>query len=345
MQSFDNNEITFIIVGDNKTPEVARKYEVDGLWNIEYWSPEDQEKWIINTFPNDAEKAFRHVPDDMVSRRNFGFLRAKEIDSDITITIDDDNFPLEQDWIKSHCDMKPKFLVSSMNRYVNPCEILKTTIKYKVYSRGYPISSMYSDSFIAMPNLDERYSVMNLGLWTQSPDVDAITNLVYPHLYSSGVYFGSHEKYGINTNNYFPINTQNTSFTKKLSIFHCIYQTPLMGLSSHRYDDIWIGLFVQRLVHRNRDTATFGSPVVSHERNSHNFVKDLQTEFIGTTMNDTMWNAVSNMCIESQSYEDGFLEIAEQLPGIFRGYDSSIIGYISDLSDSMFDWVDLIDRL
>jgi len=94
------------------------------------------------------------------------------------------------------------------------------------------------------------------------------------------------------------------------------------------------------------DTATFGSPIVRHKRNSHNFVKDFQTEFIGSILNIRMWDVVANeVVIDSKSYYDGFLEIAEQLPGFFMDFNFDIRKYIRSMSESMCDWVELIDDL
>lgn len=343
-ESYNDHDITFIIVGDNKTPKLADKYVHKAAWTVEYWGPQQQKEWLEDTLtPALNEKAKIHVPENDIRRRNFGFLRSLQLGSDWTITIDDDNLPLTDNWIGEHVNEKVKYLATSKNTYVNPCRVLPNNILFPIYSRGYPYSNFYTDDLSFTLNDTSAKTVLNVGLWTKSPDVDSFTNIIYPTLQTN--LEGEPFKVGLAKDNFFPIDTQNTGFSKDLSIFHCIYQEPIYGLPSHRYDDIWIGLFAQKLIHKMGDTASFGSPIVRHERNSHNYDKDLQTEFIGSVLNENMWWIVQNMEITSNSYNDGFLEIASQLEDGFKQYSYPIRKYIERVSDNMCSWVDLIEEL
>lgn len=347
----DRQDTMFIIVGDNRTPKIAedfvREYSVN-RYCTEYWSPQRQDKWLKEKFPHLDERLRIVIPENDMRRRNFGYLRALEMGSDIIITVDDDNYPLpDYDWLGLHtCNLEGKHCqsISSGNSFVNPCRFFDSDVPF--YSRGYPFAYLFTDDVKYSDTPDLRESVLNLGLWTGKPDVDSYTNLIYPNLkteYPSSLLSG----YSIKIDNYFPINTQNTSYKKELSIFHNLYMEPLYDLPSHRFDDIWAGLFCLKLIHKKGKTASFGTPFVEHRRNTHNYQKDLQTEFIGAALNTKMWEFIKDFEIHSTDYTEGFLEIANGLEEEFTKFfkDEKIIKYVHSLADSMRLWVELVDVL
>jgi len=344
------DDVNFIIVGDNKTPLVAEEFVKDASadrYLTEYWSPKGQDKWLSEKFSGIMEKVKTVIPENDMRRRNFAYLRALEMGSDIVITVDVDNYPLpEYDWLGLHISNLSGHskIVSSRNSFVNPCRFLNKDIV--LYSRGFPLPYLFSDTAECHDVTDSRESVLNMGLWTGKPDVDSYTNLIYPNLKteypkSLGTQLAA-EKY-----NYFPINTQNTAFKKELSVFHNLYMEPVYDLPSHRFDDIWIGLFCLKLIYNKGKTASFGAPVVEHRRNVHNYQKDLQTEFVGIALNTRMWEFIKDMEIHSSNYEEGFLEIADGLDQKFTKLltDQRVISYIYKLADSMRLWVQLLNKI
>lgn len=333
--------INFIIVGDNKTPKnlvIDRPY--NDLSNVEYWKPKDQDEWLNKQFPGKLKKIKRLIiPENDMRRRNFGYLRAIELNSDIVITIDDDNFPIqESNWLEEHIrGLKySRRKIKSDNQIINPCEFLKTN-KLDLYSRGYPLSEYYFS--VPIRESGRSKSILNMGLWKNKPDVDSFTNILYPNLYSEGFY--GHCWYSLAKDNYFPVNTQNTSFRKELSIFHNLYMNKALF---HRFDDIWIGLFTQKLMHKMGDSASFGKPLVEHRRNTHDYVKDLHVEFMGIALNNKMWKTILELNIESKTYRDGFLEIAHTLPIIFNK-NILIEKFFIMMKESMELWIELIESL
>jgi len=339
-------DFVFIIVGDNKTPHKLFNKKVKKLssdYDIEYWSPTIQKIWIKSHFGNKSLKGI--IPENNPRRRNFGYLRALELDSDYTITIDDDNIPIKGDWLNDHLesfsDKQAYPIVRSNNRIVNPCRILRCNQPI-VYFRGYPISEIFSDSFTILKDMKNSNPVkLNLGLWFNKPDVDAYTNIIYPDLESESNYYF---KVALQQNNFMPINTQNTSFTKEISpIFWNLYMRKVHNLQLNRFDDIWGGLFTLKLILRNNCTATFGSPFANHDRNIHSFNKDLRTEFVGITVNSRIWNYVMCMEIGSRNYIDGYLEIADWFDKAKLFSDNKLNKFIKDMSNAMRTWIDLVD--
>lgn len=346
-----DEDVRFIIVGDNRTPKIAEDFVKEYSNNrylTEYWSPTSQDQWLKKKFPNKPEQLRSVIPENDMRRRNFAYLRALEIDSDVVITIDDDNYPLPNvDWLGLHLEnleAKRCRSIFSINSFVNPCRFFASEAPF--YSRGYPLAYWFMDDTNYSFALNSRESVLNQGLWTGKPDVDSYTNLIYPNLkteYTASML----PRYSVEPNNYFPVNTQNTSFKKELSIFHNLYMEPIYNLPSHRFDDIWAGLFCMKLIHRRGKTASFGNPIVEHRRNTHNYQKDLQTEFIGVVLNTKMWDFIKDFEIQSTDYNRGFLEIAQGLEREFAKVftDNKIIKYLHRLADSMRLWVELTDTL
>jgi len=305
---------------------------------VEYWTPKAQDEWLKKCFPNkiDLIKDLL-IPENDMRRRNFGYLRAIELDSDLVITVDDDNFPLKgESWLNGHIKSltNPLRKLGSPIGVINPCNFLKLSY-YDVYSRGYPLSKYYLNDLVYFQQGKSK-SILNMGLWKNKPDVDSFTNILYPDLNSERLYGRS--SYCLAKNNYFPVNTQNTSFKKELSFFHNLFMHPALF---HRFDDIWIGLFTQRLMHKMGDSASFGKPLVDHRRNIHSYIRDFNVEFMGIILNDRMWNFIMDMPIESKTYNEGFLEIASHLPKFFDDYWFS--NFFNKMKDSMELWVELIE--
>lgn len=345
------DEVRFIVIGDNRTSKMAEDFVEKYLvkcYPTEYWPPEKQDEWLRATFSHEKAKLRTVIPENDMRRRNFGYLRALELNSDITITIDDDNYPLPNyDWLGLHfSNLKDQHSqsVSSANSFLNPCRFFECNSF--LYSRGYPFAYMFTDNIRYFKRRDSRKIALNLGLWTGKPDVDSYTNLIYPDLKTKCPKPMSFS-YTTEVDNYFPINTQNTSFVKELAIFHNLFMEPLYDLPSHRFDDIWAGLFCLKLIHKKGQTASFGTPLVEHRRNTHDYQKDLQTEFIGAALNTKMWEFIRDFDVHGTSYDEGFLQIAD---GIERDFaklitDRKIAKYVHRLADSMRLWIDLLNIL
>jgi len=312
--------------------------------NVEFWDYKKQLDYIKNNWGS-LDKYNKIMPEKDVRRRNFGFLRALELGSDYIISLDDDNYP-GQNWLKDikHV-MEPKHVfMDSKLKVFNPCDALTEEHNRRFYSRGYPFKLWFKkDTQIQYADALPKKVMLHQMLWTFKPDIDSISNIVYPDL--KPVSYRFPYNFVMEKDNYFPIDTQSIIFSKELSVFNAIYQEPMFGLPSHRYDDIWAGLFCQKLMHSMGDTCSFGSPIMEHRRNTHDFSKDLQTEFVGMILNQQMWNHIMSMEIKSKTYKDGFLEIADSLPEAFCDSQNEVVGFMKNIKDSMYVWVDALDKI
>jgi hypothetical protein len=338
----DQDKVSIIVIGDEKTPSLSyiRQGNPYG-YDVQYWDTESQELFS-KALPT---KLTYLVPPNSPRRRNMGYLFAIMGGYDNVIVMDDDNFPIGN-WYKDHIDAlyyRMKKAVRSENRIINPCRLVMPSNEL-CYSRGYPYNQYFLDTFYKTTHSNNRKCMLNMGLWTGKPDVDAIFNLIFPN-YNCVDIDGFEDGYTASYNNYFPVNTQNTSYREELMpIFHNIYQEHVMDTPFERYDDIINGIFMLKLINHMGDTASFGTPVVSHERNSHNFSADLKTEIFGNMSGSELWRAIMNLQLESKTYTDGYIEIAKflQTNKLFNSYEANKAYW--RVGNSMFDWVELVEK-
>ena len=353
--SIDSNGLTFIIIGDLRSPhQKINEYvqKIASSFAIEYWDVESQKKWISETFGSkSAEKIEAAIPYNSIRRRNLGYLRALELDSDIIITIDDDNYPGSSNWLLEHLNALYANgtlpTVSSKNKIINPCRIIKFNYpNLRIYSRGYPFSELFCDTFDVEFRSEGRVA-LNLGLWTKSPDVDAYTNILFPNLESLGIGDEFQKEYALAPNNYMPINTQNTAFIRELTpaFYDVLMDTPISGTRIDRYDDVWAGLFALKLIHKLNYRATFGIPLTVHRRNKHDYISDLKSELVGMSLNNVVHKIVMNADIQSKNFIDGYLELAHILVNEIRKFitDEETLSYFSRLTEAMKIWIDLVE--
>ncbi|MCC6018817.1 MAG: hypothetical protein LM601_07290 [Candidatus Verstraetearchaeota archaeon] len=351
--SVDNNGLVFIIIGDLRSPHQEIKEYIQRITSnfaIEYWDVKSQRKWISETFGSKAEKIEAAIPYNSIRRRNLGYLRALELGSDVIVTIDDDNYPGNSNWLLEHLSAlnttETLPTISSKSNMVNPCHILKfNRSDLRVYSRGYPFSKLFCDTFDVEFRSGGRVA-LNMGLWTKSPDVDAYTNILHPDLESLGIKEGFQRRYALAPNNYMPVNTQNTSFIRELApaFYDVLMDTNIHGVRLDRYDDIWAGLFALKLIHKLGYRATFGVPLTEHRRNKHDYVSDLKSELIGMSLNDLVHEIVMKADVQAKSFADGYLELADVLMNEVKRFvnDEEVLSYFSKLTEAMRIWVDLV---
>ena len=318
------------------------------IWEIEYWSVDDQRKWLNEKYYDIPYETIRLViPENTPRRRNFGFLRAIELGVEYMIAIDDDNLPMEADWLRGHLDafdLPVMNYVSSKNTFVNPCAGLSLNHR-RVYLRGYPISEMLRDSFVFGGGRGKPV-IANMGLWKNKPDVDAYTNIKYPDLKSDGIdknIMWNNEKLAITKDNYFPLNTQNTIMHKDALV---VWFQPHMDkeLGIDRHDDIWSGYIIEKIAHHLGHTLTFGTPLSNHDRNTHSYEKDLSYELFGDALNPHIIEKIRKTKLRKDSYLDCYAEIVDSLENITSN-DPDIREYLNTLTFSMRTWIRMVKRL
>lgn len=275
------------VIGDVQTPIEAKtlceQVTDKGLESI-YLDIDEQDQ-VGNNF----QEFYQRLPLKNECRRNIGYLAAWHDGAETLISIDDDNFPLEDDFIGGHsitgsnCSNE---IYSDKKGYYNICEHLEMEPARHVYPRGFPfhLRDTRNEALAQQPVSDHQIGV-NAGLWLKDPDIDATTWL---NGTVRGTQFKGPAYTTLSQETWSPINTQNTSITRELMpAYICVpmgWNVP--GGKINRYGDIWGGYFLQALMKNTNYLVSFGDPVVDHRRNPHNYLDDLRGEYWGLLLTD-----------------------------------------------------------
>ena len=305
------------VVGDRKTPpevaDLCRKVTEDGLQTT-YLDCKWQEQWG-HRYP----ELFARLPWNNETRRNIGYLHALEQGCVRLISIDDDNWPTDDDFVGSHAltgrEWKDEVWDEPSN-FHNVCEHIRFEPSRAVFPRGFPFrlrgEANQTISRQPSPASPPRVGV-TAGLWLNEPDIDATTWLngrVIGKSYTGPDFFL------LCQSTWSPINTQNTSLVRDLiPAYLCIpmgWDVP--GGKIQRYGDIWGGYFLQAVLPGTPWHVAFGRPLVDHRRNPHDYVDDLRQEFWGTILTDWLLATMrENFSPTSNSIHDRVRELGEFL--------------------------------
>jgi hypothetical protein len=275
------------VIGDRKTPDSCRflseSISARGL-EICYLDIAQQDDW-----GRQCPSFYSRIPYNNETRRNIGYLCALADQCRIMISIDDDNYPIDDDFIGQHAvtgQIWDGQLLSEETGFHNVCEYLELNPSRQIYPRGYPfrMRGLVNRPQLVVPDRQVRIGV-TAGLWLKDPDIDATTWL--NGAVSVQGYTGDPLQV-LSPLTWMPINTQNTSIVRELiPAFLCIPMGwPVPGGTIQRYGDIWGGFFLQAIMQGTEYVAAFGLPLVEHRRNPHDYIDDLRYEFWGLVLTD-----------------------------------------------------------
>lgn len=281
------SETKIWVVGDRKTPAsaraLARTLTTKGLETV-YLDIPSQDKWGTQ-----YADFYKRIPYDNETRRNFGYLAALEDGCRVLISMDDDNFPTDDDFVGRHSQTGSVWKgrkITEESGFHNICEYLTFTSSREIFPRGYPFNLRGRKN--EPKEADAKKGTLlgvTAGLWLGDPDIDA-TSWLSGKVQSVG-YTGKRIQV-LDQKTWTPINTQNTSVVRELiPAYLCIPMGwPVPGGKIERYGDIWGGYFLQALIQGTPYHIAFGRPVVLHRRNPHHYLDDLRHEFWGLLLTD-----------------------------------------------------------
>lgn len=346
-QYSQKDEVEVLVIGDLKTPketrEYAEKFRNKGF-HFEYWDVNAQKSWL-ERFP----ELDRVIPYNSDNRRNIGYLIAYERGRECIIAVDDDNYPIEADYLEGHAKVGTKQrwkTVRSSSGWYNVCELLEIEGGYKLYPRGYPYAYRWlKDEYCEFFESEGRI-VVNAGLWLGDPDVDAATRLYRP-INSIGL---KEKTLVLDPSTICPFNTQNTAFHR--DILPCYYYIPMGevidGLKIDRYGDIWSSYFAKKVIDKMNDRVAFGVPLSRHERNTHDLLKDLGQEYWGMVLTNRLVDLLAQIELTATSYGDCYIELSHKLEAKIRepeDLSEGIKDYLSKICQNMRIWVGVCKEL
>jgi hypothetical protein len=305
------DQVKLWVVADRKTPkeclETLKNVMSLGL-DVEYISLERQLEWGKN-----HEDFYNSLPFDNDTRRNIGYLMALEDGCEVLISIDDDNWPTDDDFIGFHSIVGgiSKNLVHEHSGYHNICEYIEFVPNRSIYPRGYPFNLRDQKNQCTLLNGAKKIGV-NAGLWLESPDIDATTWL---NGTISGITYSGPDSFCLDNNTWSPVNTQNTAIIRELIPYYfCVpmgFKVP--GGIIHRYGDIWGGYLLLALIDNSDYVASFGRPIALHKRNPHNYLTDLRQEYWGIILTDWLLSHIKSINYSSSDLNVRSAELCDMI--------------------------------
>lgn len=255
------------------------------------------------------------IPRRTSAIKSYGIWKASQVKPDMIVCLDDDCYPQYKGrrFLQTHYEK----LISdqSVPAWISTVDGVKP--------RGLPYRR--TDRQVI--------PVLNHGLWTQNPDIDAITELSLPE--DETLDWIEYPNRCIPRYSYFPMCGMNIAFAPKLA--------PLMyfGLMGKdwpydRFDDIWCGIFMKKICDHLGWWVSSGLPLVRHSKASDVW-KNLEKERSGMLVNEKLWELVDRIELDGKDPLSCYRDLASKL---FFGTDGD---YWTKLKQAMQAWADLFE--
>lgn len=310
------DEVKVWVVGDKKTPAsaavLARDVSAKGLETI-YFDVDQQDAW------GKSFALYKLIPYNTDGRRIFGYLKALEDGCEVMLSMDDDNFPSEDDFVGRHLMTGQPWtrpMIHEPTQFHNICEYLTFEPQRLIFPRGFPFrlrGHANAPRDLAAP-AGAMIGVTE-GLWLAEPDIDATTWL---NGKVKGVSYRGPDLFVLEQSTWSPVNTQNTSVIRELipAFVFVTMAWAVPGGKLDRYGDIWGGYFLLALMQGTKYHLAFGRPLVEHRRNPHNYVDDLRYEFWGMILTDWLLEHLrESFRPRGSSMTERLFELADFLSG------------------------------
>lgn len=306
-RDYGHGDVDFITIGDRKSkPGTAEFCDSINQFYPSVYLDIDEQKRYLSRFP----ELWEHLRFDSIQRRNIGILLAYENGADLVITIDDDNFVMNQDFIGKHAiagTTQELRTYGSTSGWFNVCSLLESDNGVQFYHRGYPQKQRWNESGAFFSSAVTRKKIaVNAGFWLDNPDIDALTRMERQPVVR-GLKQPWKGNFALQPGTWSPFNSQNTGLMR--DVIPAYFLSPYNG----RYDDIWASYILTRVCEHFGHAIAFGEPLVRQERNPHDLWKDLDVERNGMRLTDDFCLALRDISLKSETYADCLGEIVQGL--------------------------------
>jgi hypothetical protein len=311
--------VTLVVVGDHKTPAATGEYLAElsrrFAGEIIYMDVPTQ-RAFLRRWP--AFDLFLRY--NCIQRRNVGYLRAALAGAEIIVALDDDNFVTDDDYLGHHLTVGRTVevpVLSHPSGWWNVCERLACEPPRRFYHRGYPKSLQTFVPTAAEARVEKRAVkvAVNAGLWLKNPDVDATANIEQPLNVVRMDDLGGSQKTALAAGTWCPFNSQNTAFDVRTlpAMYLVVMLDYYRGYRIGRLDDIWMSYFVRAVADQLGENVLYGPPLVTQDRNPHNFVKDLSEELGGYILTERLVDWLRTFKTGSKNWLDATLDLTYHL--------------------------------
>lgn len=338
-----HRDVEFIVVGDLKSPPETGAYLAElaerSGYAIHWWDAERQKDWL-----KDQPELDRLIPWNSVQRRNLAYLQAVQGGAECVITIDDDNWTTDDDYIGGHSiigSTDPIEAVSSSSKWFNTASRLVTEPAKPLYHRGFPTCMRGLNETLEYAQARGRV-VVNAGFWLDVPDADAMCHVDSP-VSVTGYREGCEGRVAVAPGTNMVFNSQNTAFHR--DTLPAMYLMPMGGrcgeLEVGRYDDIWMSIFVKVIADHLGDLVTVGSPMVKQLRNEHDLIQDMLVEIPAQRITNKMTKSIERVKLTGGDYHTCYGELTAQLRAALTvdGYTEAEQAYLNEMYDGMEAWL------
>lgn len=227
--------------------------------------------------------------------RNYGFWKAYQKGADVILTLDDDCFPNEDNFLTKHVENLKLMMPDKWQAtYPDP--------KW-MYTRGFPYE------------LRKKYPVhLSHGLWSGALDLDAKTEIKLKGILKEKMYPSIRQF--INFGHYYPMCSMNMAFSRyitPLMFFPMMGQDPSgNSWGFNRYDDIWAGILSKKIMDHLKLGVVNGSPFVDHRKAS--LSKDnLKKESEALIVNESLWKKIDSVKLTAKTPKECYIELAKKV--------------------------------
>jgi hypothetical protein len=267
------------------------------------------------------------------------------------VSIDDDNFcRSDEDFFGLHGIVGKRAQLpvrDSSDGWINLCDELSFTGPTASYPRGFPYRHRHLSRQVSQRSGDALVA-LNVGLWLDDPDVDAVGRLAERPRVTD--YRG--EPFLLGSNTWTPINTQNTALYRgaAMAYYYVRMGFPIEGLTIDRYGDILSGYFVQKCAQHLGQGIRIGDPICHHRRTPHNLFKDLYNELAGMVMVEELPTWLKELKLSGTTYLETYACLADELAHAvsrFRGFvfDQGGRDFLSATAAHMRMWINIVRSL
>ena len=341
------DSVDLIVIIDRKTPPTVAQAcaEAKGRgFRVECPTLDEQEAFL-DRFPSMKER----VPYNSDNRRNVGFLMALDRGAELLISIDDDNYCLDDsDFVGEHAVVGEEREVEeseSSDGWFNIGTMLTTSSADEIFPRGFPYFARGAQTRVSVLQTRRARVAMNAGLWLSDPDVDAISRIAI----APRVTAADPRPRFLGEKTWSPINTQNTGIARDAiaAYYYVRMGFNVGGLSIDRYGDILSGYLCQACVKARGEAIRIGSPVADHRRTPHNLFKDLYHELAGVVLLDDLLPWLTSAKLSGATYAELYAHLADELEArsdAYRGFiwDQGGGAFLRDTAQHMRAWLDAV---
>ncbi len=349
LNSVDQEDLKVLVIDEGNMEVRTKNNEHLKEFPHEHFGPRERREWFKSRFGSAYRRYERVIPERCHAETSFGFLVAYEENADLVLELDDDVY-ITEDFVKKHIEnltSEEGLTVHAKGKWYNTMENLVLNCSSIVYPRGHPYNSEARQrGYSWMESGGE--CVLNMGLWLQNPDLDALTLIYYSGLNGKcGIRSkaSKREKVIIGEGTYFATCSMNTSF--KPEVIPAFYQLYMNTQGIDRFDDIWSGVFLKKIADHLGEKMCIGKPLGSHLKRSRDVFTDLRKELEGIAINEKLWRVVDAAELSAKSFADCYLELAEHLSKSLKKQIEKpfYIKFMKLQIQKMRTWIKAIDKL